>query len=401
MKKKLVAAFVMVNLACSFSAMAADPPIKLELVENRMIWDGAYDNSFTGMVRFKGKWYICLREALKISSRGIIRSHSVIGDGKARVIRSDGVGESINDWQWKSVAYLDYEAPSHDNWDVRDPQLTITPDGRLMLNGAAAPLDAPKERQSLVWFSKDGIDWSDGPHKIGEYNWWMWSVAWHPDGSLYGIAYGDCSSCRTGTLDFLTTRLYHSAFRAKTKSGLDFKVHVKKLTSESTEPTLVFRRDGLAVSLVRNNKSWKTGDYSHLIGVAKGDYTDWTFHKRTGVIVGGPSLIELPDGVIIAATRVINKSGHLPRGARTRLCWIDPDAREMVQLLTLPGGRPGEGGTGYPGIVWHDGHLWVSYYSGNAGRTKIYFAKVRVDFVSKNPRTVHRNDGRTIDGKAF
>ena len=386
MKRKLVAAFVLVILACFFSAMAADPPIKLELVENAEIWDGAYDNSFTGVVRFKDKWYICLREAT---------GHGVAGDGKARVIRSDGVGESINDWQWKSVAYLDYEAPGHDNWDVRDPKLTVTPDGRLMLNGAAAPLDSRNgaalldskfERQSIVWFSKDGADWSDGPHDIGEYNWWMWSVAWHPDGSLYGIAYGDCGSCRAGTLDFLTTRLYRSAFPAKTKSGLDFKVHVKKLTPAATEAALLFRRDGLAVSLVRDKKSWKSGDYSHLIGVAKGDYTDWTFHKRTGVIVGGPALFELPDGNIVVAARVINKSGPLPGRSRTRLCWLDPDACEMVQLLTLPGGRPGEGGTGYPGVVWHDGHLWVSYYSGNAGRTKIYFAKIRVKPATSQPR---------------
>jgi hypothetical protein len=183
--------------------------------------------------------------------------------------------------------------------------------------------------------------------------------------------------------------LYHSAFPAKTQSGLDFKVHVKKLTSESTEPALLFRRDGLAVSLVRNNKSSKASDdeYNYWIGVAKGDYTDWAFQKRTDALLGGPSLIELPDGVIVAATRVINtKSGHLPRRSRTRLCWIDPDALEMVQLLTLPGGRPGEGGTGYPGVVWHDGHLWVSYYSGNAGRTKIYFAKIRVKPATSQPR---------------
>jgi hypothetical protein len=140
MKRKLAAAFAMVILACSFSAMAADPPIKLELVENAEIWDKVRDNSFTGVVRFKDKWYICLREAT--AGHGAT-GHGVAGDGKARVICSDGVGESIHDWQWKSVAYLDYEAPGHDNWDVRDPKLTVTPDGRLMLNAAAAPLDAP------------------------------------------------------------------------------------------------------------------------------------------------------------------------------------------------------------------------------------------------------------------
>jgi hypothetical protein len=310
------------------------------------------------------------------------------------VIRSDGVGESIHDWKWESVAYLSYEDPGYENccWDMRDPKLTVTPDGRLMLNTAAAliePLGAPrkfpKEFRSLVWFSKNGTDWSDGPHKIGEHNWWMWSVAWHPDGSLYGVAEGDLSDRTTANHHSWTTRLYHSPFPAKTKSGLDFKVRVKTLTpAPSNEAAMLFRRDGSAVALVRASPALR---WTHLIGVSKGgDYTNWTFHKRTDAEIGGQALIELPDGTIVAATRVINKIGPLPGCARTRLCWLDPDACKMVQLLTLPGGGPGEGDTSYPGIVWHDGHLWVSYYSGNAHRTKIYFAKVRVKPATLQPR---------------
>lgn len=35
------------------------------------------------------------------------------------------------------------------------------------------------------------------------------------------------------------------------------------------------------------------------------------------------------------------------------------------------------GDTGYPGLVWHDGLLWVSYYSSHEGKANIYLARIR------------------------
>ena len=42
--------------------------------------------------------------------------------------------------------------------------------------------------------------------------------------------------------------------------------------------------------------------------------------------------------------------------------------------LTLPSG----GDTSYAGMVWHEGLLWVSYYSSHEGKSAIYLAKVKV-----------------------
>jgi hypothetical protein len=36
------------------------------------------------------------------------------------------------------------------------------------------------------------------------------------------------------------------------------------------------------------------------------------------------------------------------------------------------------GDTSYPGLVWHDGELWVSYYSSHEGKAAIYLARVQV-----------------------
>ena len=36
------------------------------------------------------------------------------------------------------------------------------------------------------------------------------------------------------------------------------------------------------------------------------------------------------------------------------------------------------GDTSYPGLVWHDGLLWMSYYSSHEGKTSIYLARIRL-----------------------
>ena len=47
------------------------------------------------------------------------------------------------------------------------------------------------------------------------------------------------------------------------------------------------------------------------------------------------------------------------------------------QLKALLNFRSG-GDTSYPGLVWYEGLLWVSYYSSHEGKTSIYLAKVRI-----------------------
>jgi len=41
-------------------------------------------------------------------------------------------------------------------------------------------------------------------------------------------------------------------------------------------------------------------------------------------------------------------------------------------VLTLPSGVD----TSYPGLVWHDGLLWISYYSSDEGKASIYLAEI-------------------------
>ncbi|HMT68306.1 MAG TPA: hypothetical protein PKE28_11980, partial [Bacteroidales bacterium] len=44
-------------------------------------------------------------------------------------------------------------------------------------------------------------------------------------------------------------------------------------------------------------------------------------------------------------------------------------------VLILPGG----GDCSYPGMVWHEDMLVVSYYSSHEGKSSIYIARIRVN----------------------
>jgi hypothetical protein len=39
---------------------------------------------------------------------------------------------------------------------------------------------------------------------------------------------------------------------------------------------------------------------------------------------------------------------------------------------------PSGGDSSYPGMVLHDGLLWMSYYSSHEGKSSIYLARIRL-----------------------
>jgi hypothetical protein len=104
-----------------------------------------------------------------------------------------------------------------------------------------------------------------------------------------------------------------------------------------------------------------------MLGIAKAPYNKWKW-RNLKVPFGGPHMIRLPDGRFIAGVRLYDEK------VRTTLCWIDPLTGTLTEVLKLPSG----GDTSYPGLLWHEGLLWVSYYSSHEGKASIYLAKVAV-----------------------
>ncbi len=300
-----------------------------EVIEVRKIWDQGAHNAFTDLIRFKDRWYCVFREG---------RDH-VSADGALRVLHSDDAKT------WTSAALI-----RSDSGDLRDAKITITPTGQLMLVGASAlhqPADA--RHQSLVWFSDDGQNWGEAV-EIGEPNFWIWRITWHK-GTAYGVGYS--------TADERLVRLY------KSDDGRKFEVLVENLYEKGypNETALVFLEDDTALCLLRRDGTPNEA----LLGKARPPYTDWSW-EGLGKRVGGPDLLQLPDGRLVAAGR-----DHIG-GVSTRLWWLDLAKSELAEIAHLPSG----GDTSYPGQVWHDGRLWVSYYSSHEGKTSIYLAGVQL-----------------------
>lgn len=318
--------FLFTLLVFGGELVRADEPVKL--VEAKKIWDQAPHNAFTDLVRFQNRWFCVFREG---------KGH-VSPDGALRVITSaDGN-------KWESAALI----TSPDS-DLRDAKITITPDGQLMLAGAEALHDKSKKtHQSLAWFSKDGRTWSD-KHNIGDPDFWLWRVTWHR-GRAYGIGYG-CGKDQS-------VRLYSSS------DGKKFDTLVERLfdVGYPNETSLVFEGDTCYCLLRRDGKP-----NNGLLGSSQPPYTKWEW-KDLGQRIGGPHMLRLPDGRFVAAVRMFGGGVH------TSLAWIDPREGKLTEFLKLPSG----GDTSYAGLVWHEGLLWVSYYSSHEGKTSIYLAKVQM-----------------------
>lgn len=323
---------------------AKEPPAPAELVEVRKIWDQAPHNAFTDLIRYRRQWFCVFREG----------AAHVSPDGALRVITStDGK-------EWSSAALI--TSPTA---DLRDAKITITPDNHLMLSGAGAlHQPAAAKHQTFAWFSDDGKKWSDAI-PIGEPNFWMWRVTWHK-GAAYGIGYDTAAD--------KFTRLYRS------RDGKKYDTLVENLFDKGypNETSLIFLPDETCLCLLRRDAGKATAQ----LGSARPPYKDWQW-KDLGEQVGGPHMIRLPDGRIVAAGRRYDST------VRTSLMWLDPQAGTLTVFLKLPSG----GDTSYPGLVWHDGLLWVSYYASHEGKTSIYLAKVKLPPLAKGDAASDESQG--------
>lgn len=291
------------------------------------IWEGAPHNAFTDLLHYRDRWWCAFREG---------ETHVSV-DGALRLIASAD-GE-----HWQPVALL----RSADE-DLRDPKLSIAPDGGLMLIGAGVrhKSDA-RSYQSYAWFSPDGGRWSDAV-PVADPNYWLWRVTWH-GGQGYGVAY-HCGEPRQ-------TRLYSS------HDGRQYRPVVDVLHGEgfSNESSLVFQPNGTLLCLLRRDPD------NGLLGVSAPPYGHWRW-LDVGRRIGGPHMLRLPDGRLVAAVRLYDEA------VRTSLCWLDADSGRLDEFLALPSG----GDNSYPGLAWHEGVLWVSYYSSHEGATAVYLARVRL-----------------------
>ena len=324
--------FIFLAICAATVTQAAELPSP-RLVEAKRIWDKAAHNAFTDLLYRNDRWYCVFREG----------SRHVSPDGSLRVITSKD-GE-----KWESLALV-----THPTEDLRDAKISVTPDGRMMLNGAGMVADAEIRYHSMVWFSEDdGETWTK-EKRIGDPGFWLWRAQWRK-GFCYSMGY------RTDR-----ERTNRIAMFYRSKDGQNYERLIPELNLEKGvgEDAILFLEDDSALCLFRH----ETGDKLAFFGKSTPPYDKWEWTKSNRRI-GGPDMIQLPDRNIVAVTRLYDG------GTRTSLSWLDPETGVLTECLKLPSG----GDTSYAGLVWKDDLLWISYYSSHEEKTSIYLAKVVFD----------------------
>jgi hypothetical protein len=370
------------------------------LIQGKTIWDITRipdrKNTrieFPYLVRFKGHWYCGFREAY---------NHNNHPSGRGRIIRSAD-GE-----HWDSVALFTW-----DGGDVREPKLSITAEGWLMMNTSvyfvskeprvagqhgtplayipqeareelnrpdlyyqldapgipASDTEASVAQQSMTWLSADGTCWSSAYACPTGVNTWRWDVTWH-NGMGYSVAYAGKDTAGV---------LY------RTRDGKNWRALKDNFLpgESSSEGGLAFGADNTAYCLLRGSSRTRV-----FLGIGKPPYyQEWEWKQPTvdygpehgglrpvdemlGTVLGGPTLIRMSDGRLLAAGRALGPGrddGH------ATLFLIDPDQATMTMVAEFDG-------TSYPGLVEHEGMLWVTYISSacHKGIWEVHLGKVKV-----------------------
>jgi hypothetical protein len=326
------------GVALPLIPLAGEPAAEVKLIAVQKIWDQAPHNAFTDLIRFKDQWFCTFRE----------------GEGHAKGAGAVRILTSNDGSTWHSAAVL-----TEKDVDLRDPKLSVTPHGELMLvGGAAVPAtrNPLTDHYSFVSFSADGRSWSK-PKRVREGWHWLWRVTWHK-GTAYGVAY---------TWDPQQMPKSYQASLLKSLDGTTWEKVVDFDVRNATEATLAFGADDRMYCLQRCDGSPNNAKF----GASRAPYTEWTW-KDLGEYLGGPNFIRGRDGMWWAAGRLKRAKGY--ETALCRLGRLDTEPAQLEHALTFPSA----GDNSYPGLVFHNGELWMSYYSTHEKKTSIYLARVQV-----------------------
>ena len=312
------------------------------------------------LVRYKGYWYCGLKESP-------LR--------RFRVIRSPG-GE-----RWESVRVFAWG----EEGELGDPKFSITADGALMINTWAkdtTPLPgatgrSPTWTASVSWLTRDGLDWghvSACPTGFASRSVVRYSTTWFR-GKGYSISSRSGDLC--GTLDGKMWRLLvgnvFSSWDAPeaTEEMLrsfdpnDIHQSEDQAPRAPSETALAFHpQDGTACAVSRTHPIYA------IIGKASPpEYDEWTWkparvdwdgdgrllpaREKLGVQMGGPVLRYLSNGALLAAARADATTPGKPKG-RLTLFIVDRDQGILRRWGDF------DGYSHYPGVVEHEGELWIS-----------------------------------------
>lgn len=331
--KHWTALLILFSLLCSYGIPESNAQDKE--IETTMIWDKAPHNAFTDLIRFRNAFYCIFREApAHVSGPG----------GTVRIIRSE------DGKHWESIASLEIKGK-----DIRDPKLSVMPGKRLMVlmdvesyqNGRIV------KRQPYVSYSdKQGRQFSAPlaavvDPSVSSWSDWVWRVTWYKSTGFAVVYQPD------------------GIYLLQTKDGKYFKkVSGLEVDGSPNESTIRFDKHGKMYVLIRREE----GDRMGVLAVSEAPYQQWEYHKL-GQRLGGPDFIFLDDTTLCIGSRLYPG----PENKKTTTAvFLSNLNGEIYKILKLPG----EGDTGYPGMLLYGGDLWVSYYSSGKSKTSIYLSRI-------------------------
>lgn len=293
-------------------------------------------SGFTDICRFGTRRLICFREA----------STHMSGDGTIKVLMMDDDAKVI----WRENIRLP-------GFDLRDPKLSVTPEGKLLLLAYARQPDAQNRTywaRSICWFSGDGLSWSQ-PRFLAAPYWWLWRITWQQN-DAYGFAYN-----RTANALDLYKGNPRRQFELWQPGVLSLERHQRGYPNESV---IRFAANGTAYAVVRRDADTGTA----MLGTATAPYKHWQW-RDINAYIGAPDMVLLNDNEAIVAGRF-----WLNRQPKTGIGLLSLTTASVSLLTTLPSA----GDSSYPGLSMHNGVLSVSYYSCHENRqSSIFLAELQ------------------------
>jgi hypothetical protein len=300
----------------------------------KKVGNKADHNAFVDLCEFNQQLICCYREA----------ENHISADGSICILTLDTKG---------NVLYSSRIAIP--KTDLRDPKISITPDGDILLIAYARQTSINNQTigsRNLTWLSQTGHSWS-ADKEFADRGWWLWRVRWHKD-EAYGFAYN-----RKQNAIHLYSGNPRSNFHLIQPFALSLKQHKKGYPNESD---LIFDHDN-AFAIVRRDADSYTAQLGHSVF----PYKKWTWIDLERYI-GGPVMMRLDKNVALLAGRIVKHEQFVTGLLKMNL--LNGDLQELLIL-------PSSGDNSYPGFVLKEGMLYVSYYSSHEdNKSCVYLAQI-------------------------
>lgn len=295
----------------------------------RIYGDGSTYCAFTSLIKRNNSYYLAFREGA---------THVADGDyGIIKILKSND-GDN-----WETIQTL-----SADIIDLRDPDLSIMPDGRIIVL-CGARIKGEKDYYTKTFCSfEDSFEHFEEvkavkvPETIDdEYCCWIWRLTWNGNKG-YGVAYRT-NDDQNYTLSLLTT-----------ENGKDYElINNIDVSGVPTETRLRFTSDNTMYAMVRRSGSDGRGIKGYL-GRSKPPYIEWNW-KEIGVYLAGQDFI-IDGSQIICATRMSQNIGEY-----TSVFIGDLNGNFRWNYILPSSGTNSD--TAYAGLLDNGEEYWVSYYS--------------------------------------